>query len=138
MARHLDPFSQTIRDIRGSTKATASDRKAAIKQLLEIRRTATLNTGQAHIVCRGVIATLEALATEALLHTVEPGSGRHKNLVLIHAKHLDEMNKSFALLSKHMETKGKSQKRGTMLMRSPMRPPRETDHADPAPDGEAA
>lgn len=133
MARHLDPFSQTIRAIRSSSKATEADRRAAIRYLLEMRRTTTLSTGQASIACRGVIATLEALETEALLHTVEPGSGRHKNLVLIHAKHLDEMNKSFALVSKHMATKNGEGKRGRGQKGSLVTPPKDSPR-EPAQD----
>lgn len=137
MARHLDPFNQTIRAIRSNTTASESDRRAAIKLVLEIRNTATLTTAQAVIACRGVIAMLEALAAEVILRTVEQGSPRHKALVWIHSKHLEEMNKCFTLTGKHTTSKSNSGKRGT-AERAAMWHPQVTARAPEAKDPESS
>lgn len=123
----LDPFNQLIRSINLSA-AAPTDRKAAIRMALEIRES-NLPIDRAATACRGIFAMLQAVIVEAQIQRITPGSTEHRNLTWIHAKHVEVMNKCFAIIGKGAGLKTKNRRAALMQEKSALWHPQGTPSA---------
>ena len=132
----LDPYNQLIRSIK-QAKCDPADRKAAIRMTLEIRAS-NLPLDKAATACRGIFSMLQSVVVEAQIQRSIPGSTEHRNLAWIHSKHVEVMNKCFAIIAKGSALKVKNKRAGQMQERAALWHPTETAPARDTPQPDPA